>query len=161
MNNLPVRKGSHIIFAIIGIIASLQWLHYNMGSTGLIDGIMISSFTVTVITMLSSVTAWLMMSWAHAGSNNKIKISNILNLTAGTLAGLLLIPSLVGWVGPMAGIILGIFAGLSCYVAFFIKNKESIEGTRTTHVVIRGVVWYAVFVIPLNFWFVYSVISFK
>jgi len=161
MSNLPIRKGSYIIFAIIGIIASLQWLHYNMGSMVLIDGIMISSFTVTVITMLSSVATWLMMSWAHAESNNKIKISNILNLTAGALAGLMVMQSLAGWVGPMAAIILGIFAGLSCYVVFFIKNKESIECTRTTHVVIRGVVWYAVFIIPLNFWFVYSVISFK
>lgn len=111
--------------------------------------------------MLSSVTAWLMMSWAHAKNNNKIKISNILNLTAGVLAGLMVIQSLAGWVGPMAGIILGIFAGISCYVVFFIKNKESIENTKISHFVIRGVIWYVLAVIPLNFWFVYSFIPFK
>lgn len=161
MNSLLVRKGRHILFVIVGIIAILQWHFYNIGSSILIDGITISSLTVTAVTMLSSTGTWLMISWAHSESNSRIKISNILNLSAGALAGLTLIPSLVGWIGPMAGIVLGIFAGISCYVVFFIKNKKSTENTKTSHFVIRGGIWYVLAVIPLNFWFVYSFIPLK
>ncbi len=148
-----------IIFMIIGIVATYQWYYYNIGSSMLIDGILISSFTVTAITISFSIVTWIMISWAHIGNKHERKILNSSGLFASVLSGLLMITPFVGWVGPMAGIILGIFAGLSCYGAFSIKNKNSLKDTKIINVLIRGVTWYCVTVLPLSFWLLNSFVS--
>ena len=151
-----VKNKLSIIFVIVGIIATYQWHYYNTGSSVLIDGITVSSFTVTVITISFSIITWIMISWAHIGNKHERKILNGSGLFASILSGLLIITPLAGWVGPMAGIILGIFAGLSCYGAFSIKNKNSLKDTKIANVLIRGVIWHCVTVLPLSFWLLNS-----
>ncbi len=123
------------------------------------DGITISTLTVTIYAMSVSAGTWLLVSWAHAGekgSTGKAHASKGMCLTAGTLAGLIIMLPFVGWVGPMAAVILGIIAGISGYVAYFLKNRNSLEDTSTIQIIMRGTIWFGIIVIPLNFWFVSS-----
>ena len=156
INYSLVNNKLAIIFVIIGIIATYQWYYYNIDSSMVIDGIIISSFTVTAIAISFSIITWIMISWAHVGNKHESKVLNGSGLFASVLSGLLIITPFVGWVGPMAGIILGVFAGLSCYSVFAIKNKNSLKDTKIINVLIRGVSWYCITVLPLSFWLLNS-----
>lgn len=120
----PIAKNKiPIIFGITGIVAIYHWHHYNIGSNVLIDGILTSSFIVTAITISFSIITWIIVSWTHARNKHERKGLDGSGLFASVLLGAFIITPFAGWVGPMAAIILGVFAGLACYGAGLIKNK--------------------------------------
>jgi ammonia channel protein AmtB len=151
-------KKPYIVFVIIAIISFTLWFFSIIGSNMLIDGITISSVTVSIVAVIASIMTWLMISWADTGKENKTRASQGISLIIGSLSGFILISSLVGWLGPMAAIVIGIFAGVSCYVVFSVKRQTPLQDTSVTQITLRWIAWYVIINIPFNYWFVSSII---
>ena len=116
-------KRNYIVFAIITVSTTVWWFYQNTTDDWLIDGIFVSSITVTVVIAITSTITWLLLSWASAGSKNNVKVITYQNLFMGILSGYIAAAYHSGWVGPMAGIIIGILSSALFYGAFSIKRK--------------------------------------
>ena len=116
-----------IVFTTITIVTTIWWYMQNMTSNFLLDGIAISSVTVTLIAIMVSTSTWIMLSWASAANKKNVRIITIQNLLVGSLSGYVTISVVSGWVGPLAGIIFGVLSGALCYGMFSIKMKVSIN----------------------------------
>jgi len=74
-----------------------------------------------VATAMAAIT-WMTMSWAHKGS------PSVLGAAAGAVAGLVAITPASGYVTPMGSIIIGLGAGVICYLmVIWIKNKIGVD----------------------------------
>ena len=117
--------GKFLIFIVIAIIITVWWFYQNTTSDFIIDGITVSSATVTLIAVIASTVTWLLMSWASAANKNNVKVITAQNLFVGALSGYVVSTYFSGWIGSMAGIVIGIFSGSLCYCVFSIKTKIS------------------------------------
>ena len=116
-------KKSYSVFAIVAMGVTVLWIYRNMTFDFLFDGIMVSSITVSVITVITNTATWILLSWASAGSKNNVKVITSQNLFMGILLGYVVAAYFSGWIGPMAGIVFGVLASSSCYGIFSIKRK--------------------------------------
>ena len=116
-------KTNYIVSAIIAIITTIWWFYNTAGSEYLFDGIFISSVTVTIVTVITSTITWLLLSWASAGGKHNVKVITYQNLFTGMLSGYITSTYYSGWIGPMAGIVIGVLSSASCYGIFSIKRK--------------------------------------
>jgi len=120
---MPRKK--FLIFIVIAIITTVWWFYQNTASDFIIDGITMSSATVTLIAVTASTVTWLLLSWASAANKENVKVFTSDNLFAGALSCYVAISFFSGWMGPMAGIVFGILSGAFCYGIFSIKTKIS------------------------------------
>ena len=120
-----MTKKKILIFAVIIIVITVWWYDQNITSDFLLDGITVSSATVTLIAVISSTSTWLLLSWANAANKKNVKVITAQNLLAGALSGYVVISVVSGWVGPMAGIVFGILSGALCYGIFSTITKIS------------------------------------
>ena len=116
-------KTNYIVSVIIGIATTVWWFYQTATFDFLFDGIFFSSITVTVVTVITSTITWLLLSWASAESKNNVKVITYQNLFTGMLSGYIVAAYYSGWIGPMAGIVLGVLSSASCYGIFSIKRK--------------------------------------
>jgi len=95
----------------------------------MVDGITVSAFTVWNITIILSFVSWLLLSWA---AKNIKEIGIFLSI----IMGASLVGPFVGYLGPMAAIIVGVTAGciafmLQKYITNIAKKKFLIIGIIT------------------------------
>jgi len=93
------------------------WFGFNAGSnleaTGTAALAMINSFVATAAAALS----WMLVEWIAKGK------PSLLGLVSGAVAGLVAVTPASGFAGPMGSIILGLAAGVVCFIfATAIKN---------------------------------------
>jgi Amt family ammonium transporter len=102
----------NVVLTFIG--ASLLWIGwfgFNAGSAvsaGLQAGM--AMFVTQVATAVAGFT-WMLVEWAH---RNK---PTLLGICSGAVAGLVAITPASGFVGPVGAIVIGIAAGVFCYMA--------------------------------------------
>jgi Amt family ammonium transporter len=98
------------------------WFGFNAGSAVASGALATSAFVVTnTATAMASIT-WMTMSWAHKGS------PSVLGAAAGAVAGLVAITPASGFVNPMGAIIIGLGAGIFCYLAvIWIKHQMGVD----------------------------------
>jgi Amt family ammonium transporter len=87
------------------------WFGFNAGSALGANGLAVSAFTATNTAAAAAALAWMIIEWAHRGK------PTILGLSSGLVAGLVAITPAAGFVGPISSIIIGLLAGLVCYMS--------------------------------------------
>ncbi|MGA7563947.1 MAG: ammonium transporter [Desulfobaccales bacterium] len=93
------------------------WFGFNAGSALASGALASSAFTATHLATAAATLAWVGAEWIHRGK------STTLGAASGAVAGLVAITPAAGFVGPMSAIIIGILAGVICYLAVLAKPK--------------------------------------
>jgi Amt family ammonium transporter len=93
------------------------WFGFNAGSAVASGALATSAFVVTNTATAAAALAWMIVEWMYRGK------PTVLGAASGAVAGLVAITPASGFVGPMASIVIGIGAGVFCYLAVLWKSK--------------------------------------
>jgi Amt family ammonium transporter len=93
------------------------WFGFNAGSALAAGSLASSAFTATHLAACSATLAWVGVEWIFRGK------PTTLGAASGAVAGLVAVTPAAGYVGPMSAIIIGILAGVICYLAVVVKPK--------------------------------------
>jgi Amt family ammonium transporter len=93
------------------------WFGFNAGSALAAGALASSAFTATHLAACAATLSWVAAEWVHRGK------PTTLGAASGAVAGLVAITPAAGYVGPMSAIIIGLVAGMVCYLAVLAKPK--------------------------------------
>jgi Amt family ammonium transporter len=93
------------------------WFGFNGGSALASNALAANAFVATHMAAAAGTVAWAGMEWIQRGK------PSILGACSGAVAGLVCITPASGSVNPLSGIILGVAAGVVCYLACNMKTK--------------------------------------
>ncbi len=93
------------------------WYGFNAGSELAVDHVTALAFLNTDIAASFAAITWLAIEWIHR------KKPKFVGLLTGAVAGLATITPAAGFVTPTSAIIIGIVAGIICYLAVALKHK--------------------------------------
>ena len=93
------------------------WFGFNGGSAVASGSLATSAFVVTHIATAAAALSWMFAEWKHRGK------PTALGAASGAVAGLVAITPASGFVGPMSSVIIGLAAGVICYLAINLKSK--------------------------------------
>jgi Amt family ammonium transporter len=102
----------NVVLTVIG--ASLLWVGwfgFNAGSAVASDGRAGMAMTVTQFATAAAALSWMFTEWLAKGK------PSVLGIASGAVAGLVAITPASGFVGPTGALIIGIAAGIICFVA--------------------------------------------
>jgi Amt family ammonium transporter len=94
------------------------WYGFNAGSELLVDGITANAFINTDVAASFALFTWLVIEWIRR------KSPSLVGMLTGSIAGLATITPCAGFVPIWASPIIGICAGVGCYLAVHFKNKK-------------------------------------
>ena len=97
------------------------WFGFNGGSALAADGIAGIAFTNTHLAGMAGMAMWVLVEWVHRG------YPTTLGAASGAIAGLATVTPAAGFVGPNAAILIGLLAGIACYVAVTSKTKIGLD----------------------------------
>ena len=97
------------------------WFGFNAGSALAADGTAVNAFVVTNTAAAASVVTWVIVSWIVG------KKPSVIGAATGAVAGLVAITPAAGFVGAMPALIIGIGAGIICYLAVELLLKLNID----------------------------------
>lgn len=87
------------------------WFGFNGGSAVASGALATNAFVVTHIAAAAAALSWMAAEWIQRGK------PTALGVASGLVAGLVAITPASGFVGPMAAIVIGLAAGVICYMA--------------------------------------------
>ncbi len=93
------------------------WFGFNGGSAVASGSLATSAFVVTHISTAAAALSWMIAEWAYRGN------PTVLGAASGAVAGLVAITPASGFVGPLSALIIGLAAGVVCYLAINLKSK--------------------------------------
>ena len=93
------------------------WFGFNAGSALAADGLAASAFVTTHLAAGAAALSWIGYEKFHSGK------PTTLGAASGAVAGLVAITPAAGFVSPMAAIIIGLGAGVLCYLGVLLKGK--------------------------------------
>ena len=93
------------------------WFGFNAGSALAANALASSAFTATHLATCAATLAWVSTEWIVRGK------PTTLGAASGAVAGLVAITPAAGFVGPMSAILIGIGAGVICYLAVLVKPR--------------------------------------
>ncbi len=93
------------------------WFGFNGGSALAADAIAATAFISTHLAAVAAMAMWVLVEWIHRGN------PTTLGAASGAIAGLATITPAAGFVSPNSAIIIGIIAGLCCYLGVLAKDK--------------------------------------
>jgi len=93
------------------------WYGFNAGSQLAADSVSTLAFLNTDIAASFAAVTWLVVEWIREGK------PKFVGFLTGAIAGLATITPAAGFVPVWAAMLIGIFAGLGCYMAVQFKNK--------------------------------------
>lgn len=93
------------------------WFGFNAGSALESNALAANAFVATHMAAAAGTVAWAGMEWIQRGK------PSILGACSGAVAGLVCITPASGSVNPLSGILLGVAAGVICYLACNLKSK--------------------------------------
>jgi len=97
------------------------WFGFNAGSALTAGGLATSAFVVTNTAAAMAGLTWLTVSWIHKGR------PSVLGMAAGAVAGLVAITPASGFVDVSGSIIIGLGAGVLCYVALQLRPRLRVD----------------------------------
>jgi len=97
------------------------WFGFNAGSALTSGGLASSAFVVTNTAAAMAGLTWLTVSWIHRGR------PSVLGMAAGAVAGLVAITPASGFVDVSGSIIIGLGAGVLCYVALQLRPRLRVD----------------------------------
>ena len=102
----------NLTFSLIG--ASLLWVGwfgFNAGSAAAADALAGVAMANTQVATAGAALAWMIAEWIV------IKKPSLLGILSGAIAGLVAITPAAGFVAPSGALVIGIAAGVGCYIA--------------------------------------------
>lgn len=103
-----------------GAMLWFGWFAFNAGSALAANGLAVNALVVTNVSAASGAITWMLAAWAMGKPSS-------LGLISGAVAGLVAITPASGFVGPMAAIFIGGFAGLLCYGALLFRVRRGLD----------------------------------
>jgi Amt family ammonium transporter len=97
------------------------WFGFNAGSAVAANGTAVNAFVVTNTATAMALIAWVAMSWIFG------KKPSVIGAASGAVAGLVAITPASGFVGPMPAILIGLGAGVFCYLAVQLVAKLHVD----------------------------------
>lgn len=94
------------------------WFGFNAGSELAVDGITSSAFAVTHFAAAAGAVAWACVEWIQRGK------PTLLGASSGAVAGLVCITPAAGFVNLMPSIIMGLLAGVVCYLGCSVVKSK-------------------------------------
>ena len=109
-NNIPlVVLGAGLLW--------FGWFGFNAGSALTSEGLASSALVATNTSAAAAAITWMILSWIN-------RRPTILGTATGAIAGLAAVTPAAGFVSPLAGIPIGIVAGVLCYYAMLFRAKK-------------------------------------
>jgi Amt family ammonium transporter len=109
---------SLVMTMIGGCMLWVGWFGFNAGSNLEANGYAVLAFANTIFATAVAALAWLFAEWIHKGK------PSLLGAVSGAIAGLVGVTPACGFVGPMGALVIGLAAGLICFVfVAFLKKK--------------------------------------
>jgi Amt family ammonium transporter len=93
------------------------WYGFNAGSALAANGTAALAFTTTTVAPAIAGLSWMVAEWIHAGK------PSALGFASGVVAGLVAITPAAGFVTPGWALLIGLGAGIICYLAILMKAK--------------------------------------
>jgi ammonium transporter, Amt family len=87
------------------------WFGFNAGSAGAADGRAGMAMLATQMATAAAALAWMTAEWLSRGK------PSVLGIASGAVAGLVAVTPASGFVGPSAAVVIGVIAGVVCFVA--------------------------------------------
>jgi Amt family ammonium transporter len=87
------------------------WFGFNAGSAGAADGRAGLAMLVTQLATATAALGWMFAEWIAKGK------PSVLGIASGAVAGLVAITPASGFVGPTPAVIIGLVAGVVCFIA--------------------------------------------
>ena len=87
------------------------WFGFNAGSAGAADGRAGLAMLVTQLATATAALGWMFAEWIAKGK------PSVLGIASGAVAGLVAITPASGFVGPTPAVIIGLVAGVLCFIA--------------------------------------------
>jgi Amt family ammonium transporter len=87
------------------------WFGFNAGSAGAADGRAGMAMLTTQMATAAAALAWVCAEWVSRGK------PSVLGIASGAVAGLVAVTPASGFVGPTAAVIIGLVAGIVCFLA--------------------------------------------
>ena len=97
------------------------WFGFNAGSALVADGNAVNAFVVTNTAAAAGVLGWTAMSWILD------RKPSVIGAASGAVAGLVAITPAAGYVGPMPSLVIGLVAGVLCYLAVGLLVKMDLD----------------------------------
>jgi ammonium transporter, Amt family len=97
------------------------WFGFNAGSALGSGELAVTAFVTTNTAAAMGALTWVTMSWARHGT------PSVLGAAVGAVAGLVAITPAAGFVTPMGAILIGLGAGVFCYLAVQLKGKLKVD----------------------------------
>jgi ammonium transporter, Amt family len=85
------------------------WFGFNAGSAGAADGRAGMAMIATQFATAAAALGWMFTEWMIKGK------PSVLGIASGAVAGLVAITPASGFVGPSAGVVIGLVAGVACF----------------------------------------------
>ena len=93
------------------------WFGFNAGSALASGTLAVSAFVVTNTAAAMGGLSWMTMTWMFGGK------PSIIGAASGAIAGLVAITPASGYVKPMPALIIGLGAGIFCYLALRLRSR--------------------------------------
>jgi len=97
------------------------WFGFNAGSALTSGGLAANAFVVTNTAAAMGALTWMTVSWLHKGA------PSVLGAAAGAVAGLVAITPASGYVDASASIVIGLGAGIFCYVGIQLTRRLRVD----------------------------------
>ena len=97
------------------------WFGFNAGSALTSGGLAANAFVVTNTAAAMAALTWMTVSWLHKGA------PSVLGAAAGAVAGLVAITPASGYVDVSASILIGLGAGVFCYVGIQLTKRLKVD----------------------------------
>ena len=108
----------NLILTLLGTgLLWFGWFGFNGGSAITSGVLAVNAVLVTHISAAFAALSWMFFEWVHRGK------PTALGAASGAVAGLATITPAAGYVGAPAAIIIGVVAGILCYIAVNHKTK--------------------------------------
>jgi ammonium transporter, Amt family len=105
-------------FTVVGAaMLWVGWFGFNAGSALGAGALATSAFVVTNTAAAAAALGWMTAEWISRGK------PTVLGAASGAVAGLVAITPASGFVGPVPSILIGIGAGVVCYLACNVKSR--------------------------------------
>ena len=117
------RVGPHdLTMTVLGAaLLWFGWFGFNAGSALAADGLAATAFVTTNSAAAMAALTWLTVSWAHKGH------PSVLGAAVGAVAGLVAVTPAAGYVTPTAAILIGLGAGVFCYLAVQLRERLRVD----------------------------------
>ena len=107
----PMPPNSLVLTVVGASMLWVGWFGFNAGSQLAADGVAGMAMAVTHICTATAAFTWMLIEWIRHGK------PSVLGIATGAVAGLVAITPASGTVGPIGAILIGLAAGVLCFVA--------------------------------------------